>query len=495
MALEVEDKFDVPPGFLIPDMSRVPDCAVVAGPRSYRMVALYFDTPDLRLAARGITLRRRRGGDDAGWHLKLPKVKGAREEIAVPLTRSVKVVPPEIADLVLAYSRREPLVPVAELATRREVTVLRDAEGRDLVEIADDSVKGTVYGQVFGGEERVERWREVEAELKEGELIHLKRAGKALRKAGAAPAASGSKLGRLLGDAVPVSELAGPPEDTAGRVVIDYLKSQVDALTGQDPQVRREAYDAVHQMRVASRRLRSAMKSFDSVVAETDDLQEELRWIAGVLGEARDLEVIHERFGKLLGTLAPDMVVGPVRVRLDEDLLARHREALVRVDAAMRSERYYSLLDRLDALVANPPLTPLAMKKADKVLDKVAVKSWMRVVKKYDTAQSMEDPDKREVAMHDVRKAAKRARYTAEALKSLLGDRATAMAKRAKTVQEVLGLHQDGVVAQEILSEEAARARAAGEDTFTYGVLVGLEHAEAKRSHEEFPRVWAEAQS
>jgi CHAD domain-containing protein len=107
----------------------------------------------------------------------------------------------------------------------------------------------------------------------------------------------------------------------------------------------------------------------------------------------------------------------------------------------------------------------------------------------------MEDPDKREVAMHEVRKAAKRARYTADALKPLLGDRAAAMSRRAKTVQEVLGLHQDGVIAQEILMQEAAKARAAGEDTFTYGVLVGLENAEARRSHAEFPRVWAEAQA
>ncbi|GAA1269870.1 CYTH and CHAD domain-containing protein [Sphaerisporangium rubeum] len=494
MALEVEDKFDVPAGFLIPDMSGVPGCAVVAGPKTYRMVAVYFDTPDLRLASRGITLRRRRGGDDAGWHLKLPKAKGAREEIGVPLTRSATVVPPEIADMVLAYSRREPLVPVAELATRREVTVLRDADGRPLIEIADDTVKGTVYGDVWGGARRVERWREVEAEIKDGDTGHLKRTGKALRKAGATPAASGSKLGRLLGDAVPVSPLAEPAGGTAGRVVVDYLKSQVDALTAQDPQVRREGYDAVHQMRVASRRLRSAMKSFGGVVAGTDEIQEELRWIAAVLGEARDLEVIHERFGTLLRSVPAGLVVGPIRVRLDDDLLARHREALVRVDEAMRGERYFALLDRLDALVANPPLTPLAMKQADKVLGKVAVKSWGRVVRRYDIAQSTADPCEREIAMHDVRKAAKRARYTAESLKSLLGDRATAMARRAKTVQEVLGVHQDGVVAQEILVEEAARARAAGEDTFTYGVLVGLEHAEAKRSHEDFPRVWAEAQ-
>jgi CHAD domain-containing protein len=114
------------------------------------------------------------------------------------------------------------------------------------------------------------------------------------------------------------------------------------------------------------------------------------------------------------------------------------------------------------------------------------------VTKAYDTAQAIADPEQREIAMHDVRKAAKRARYTAEALKPTLGKPMGRLAKLAENVQEVLGTHQDGVVAQERLLAEAGKARAAGEDTFTYGVLVGLERGTAQRAHEEFPGVWAE---
>ncbi|GAA3837407.1 CYTH and CHAD domain-containing protein [Sphaerisporangium flaviroseum] len=492
MAIEVEDKFDVPPDFEIPDFADVRGCAEAVSLVSDRLVALYFDTPDLRLAAHGITLRRRRGGADAGWHLKLPKAKGVREEITHPLTRSAKIVPPVLAGLVHAYTRGRQLVQVAELETVRTVTSLRGADGRPLLEVADDRVKGTVFATVPSGEDRqVTRWREVEAELVGGDADLLRRVGKVLGKAGATPAGTQSKLARLLGSRIPVPEPAEADDSTAGRVVVDYVKSQVAALVAQDPQVRRGGEDAVHQMRVAGRRLRSALKSFSGVVAETSGLQDELRWIAGVLGEVRDLEVIRERFAAHLDTLDPASIVGPVRTRLGDDLAAREREALARVNEAMSGERYFALLDRLDALVASPPLTPLAIKKAAKTLAPVADKGWRRVVKAYDRARAIEDDEQREIAMHDVRKAAKRARYTAEALKPLLGDSAADLAKRAKVVQEALGLYQDGVVAQQILFDEAERAREAGEDTFTYGVLAGIERAAAKRAHAEFPAVWA----
>lgn len=114
MSIEIEDKFDVPGDYEVPDLSKLGE---VVGPRSHQLVALYYDTADLRLAARGVTLRRRRGGADPGWHLKLPKAKGARQEIRLPLTRSTKVVPAELAELVQAYTRGAELRIVAELDT------------------------------------------------------------------------------------------------------------------------------------------------------------------------------------------------------------------------------------------------------------------------------------------------------------------------------------------------------------------------------------------
>ncbi|MBB2913347.1 CHAD domain-containing protein [Streptosporangium becharense] len=481
--MEIEDKFDVPADYELPKLTGLPGVTEAVGPKSHQLVALYFDTPDLRLAARGITLRRRRGGTDPGWHLKLPKARGVRQEITHPLTRSTKIVPVELADLVLAYTRGAPLVPVAELDTRRSVTTLVNGAGVRLVEVADDRVKGTVFGDAS----HVERWREVEAELLNGDEKLLGKVGKRLGKAGAAPAASASKLARLLEAAGSVSapRRAETGPGSAGEVVVGYLTSQVQALLSQDPRVRRSEEEAVHQMRVAARRLRSALKSFKTVVESTGSLQEELKWLGEVLGEARDLEVIRERFAHRLDTLDDPLVVGPVRSRLSSDLLDREHEAYDRIREALGGERYFALLDALDDLVATPVLTKAAGKPAG-TLDSVAAKTWRRVTRAYEAAQAIDDLAEREIAMHEVRKAAKRARYTAEAL----GNKK--LAKRAEDVQEVLGTHQDGVVAQERLAAEAAAARLAGEDTFTCGVLTGLERAAAQHAHDEFPRIWDE---
>lgn len=484
VAIEVEDKFDVPVDYEVPDLSGIRGCARVVGPKSYQLVAIYFDTPDLRLAARGITLRRRRGGADPGWHLKLPKAKGARQEITHPLTRSVKVVPPELAQLVLAYTRGADLVPIAELDTRRSVTVLLGPDGDRLAEIADDRVKGTVYGDT----PHIERWREVEAELIDGDADLLRRIGKRLRKAGAVPAGAANKLSRLLNGARPLPAPPAAPTSpgTAGEVVMAYLATQVSALLAQDPRVRRAEDDAVHQMRVACRRLRSALKAFKSIVTGTEGLQEELRWVGTELGEVRDLEVIRARFAALLDGLPDDLVVGPVRERLGSDLLAREQEAYERVRETLSTERYFALLDALDALIAEPSLTKRAHRPADAPLAAVAKRQWARVRRAYDRAQALEDAEEREIAMHDVRKAAKRARYTAEALGM------TELARLAESVQETLGTYQDGVVAQALLIKEAERVRQAGEDTLTYGILIGLERATATRAHTRFPRVWSQ---
>jgi inorganic triphosphatase YgiF len=484
VAMEIEDKFDVPEGYEIPDLTGLPGCQEVAGPRSHQLVAVYFDTPDLRLAARGITLRRRRGGTDPGWHLKLPKAKGVRQEITHPLTRSIRIVPPELADLVLAFTRGAPLTAVAELDTRRSVTMLRNGAGVGLVEIADDRVKGTV----LGGEPHVERWREVEAELVEGDEKLLAKVGKRLCKAGASPAGSASKLARLLGGAreIPRVRVAETGRGSAGEVVVGYLSSQVAAVLSQDPRVRRAEKDAVHQMRVACRRTRSALTSFKAVVKDTGALQDELKWLGGILGEARDLEVIRERFSRTLDDLDGDLIVGPVRARLGSDLLDDEQEALERIRQALGGERYFAVLDALDDLVGTPALAKAAVRPAA-TLEAVAAKSWRRVARAYDAAQAVEDAGEREIATHEVRKAAKRARYTAEVLGM------SELAERAEAVQEVLGLHRDGVVAQERLVAEAGRARQAGEDTFTYGVLTGVERGRADRARREFPGVWQEA--
>jgi inorganic triphosphatase YgiF len=95
-----------------------------------KLEAEYYDTSDLRFVRAGVTLRRRSGGGDAGWHLKLPLEAGARREIRLPLGRPSRRVPAELATLVRAYARGQALAPVALITTVRRPRALLDAAAR-----------------------------------------------------------------------------------------------------------------------------------------------------------------------------------------------------------------------------------------------------------------------------------------------------------------------------------------------------------------------------
>jgi inorganic triphosphatase YgiF len=219
--LETELKFEVDPDFTVPDLSGVADGVVMTGPEVRMLVARYFDTSDLRLAGARITLRRRTGGPDAGWHLKLPLGAGTRREMQLPLSDPDEPgaqaqaenqgtgddqagpeyqVPAQLTELVSGWIRDQPLRVVAVLETRRTVRYLNDADGQALAEVADDQVTGQVPGQPGAPAESV-TWREVEVELVSGDPRILAAARSGLLAAGARPSSSASKLGRLLGTA------------------------------------------------------------------------------------------------------------------------------------------------------------------------------------------------------------------------------------------------------------------------------------------------------
>jgi inorganic triphosphatase YgiF len=196
--LETELKFEVGLDFVLPDLGGLSGGGAVTAPDAALLVASYFDTADLRLAKARITLRRRTGGGDAGWHLKLPVTAGTRRELQVPLGDDAAAVPPQLASQVSAWVRDEPLQVVAVLETRRTVRRLTSAAGETLAEVADDVVTGRVPGPGVAPGEPV-TWREIEVELARGGPEILAAAGARLTAAGARPSSSASKLGRLLG--------------------------------------------------------------------------------------------------------------------------------------------------------------------------------------------------------------------------------------------------------------------------------------------------------
>jgi CHAD domain-containing protein len=484
--IEVERKFSATASFVLPDLAR--EGWVVAPPRTFDLRATYFDTADLRLARAGITLRRRLGGKDAGWHLKLPA--GAdRDEIARPPGRA-GAVPSSLSDLVLARTRGQALVPVAQIDTTRTVTVICADDGTPLLEVADDLVQGRRFTSSPPAEGAAAlAWREVEVELlSPGQDKALAKVGKVLGRAGAGPASSGSKLARTLGSvpAAPASADDGFADDgSAASAVRDYLAQQVQALLAADPYVRQGQGEAVHAMRVASRRLRSALRTFAPLLdgARVAGLGAELAWLAGALGEVRDRDVLSMRMLARLDELPADLATEAARSGLVQDELgASGRTAHLALLRALRGQRFLALLERLEQLACAPPLLPEADAPAGEVLPELAASAWRRLRKRAEKALASGEDEH----LHDARKAAKQARYAAEALAPALGRPARRLAKRATAVQTLLGDHQDAVIAGALLRRLADDPR----HGFVYGALWALEQGHARACAQEFTLAW-----
>ena len=199
--LETEQKYDADADFVLPKLGGLPDLGGkrLAEPRRIYLSATYFDTEDLALIQHKVTLRRRVGGDDEGWHLKLPVRKDTRQELHVPLDEGGDgSVPARLADQVKDITAGQPLRPVAILDTERTVVTLPGPPGDPLVEVADDLVTAIRFGEP---DSEPMTWREIEVEVLSpgsGAAAMLEAVGTALREAGARRSASGSKLARVL---------------------------------------------------------------------------------------------------------------------------------------------------------------------------------------------------------------------------------------------------------------------------------------------------------
>jgi CHAD domain-containing protein len=471
--LEVERKFEVFESTVSPSFEGLSSVALVERSPSQQLDAVYFDTPAHDLAARRVTLRRRTGGTDAGWHLKLPAGPDARTEVRAPLgdDADADTVPNDVLDIVLAIVRDRPVGPVARISTSRTVDMLYGPDGAALAEFCNDEV----VARAEGDEESEQRWREWELELAEGaDRDLLDRLTNRLLDAGAVPAGHGSKLARVLeGAHTDAGTTAEPPTDPVHRAVAE----QVEQLLVWDRAVRADVYDSVHQMRVTTRKIRSLLQASEGAFGISDDawVLDELRQLAAVLGVARDAEVLAERYEKALDQLPAELARGPVRERLVDGAKKHYKSGLRRSLIAMRSQRYFRLLDALDGLVASEP--PPTMPGAEPA--QLTIDSAYKKVRKAAKAAAEAGEAEKDDALHRIRKGAKRLRYTASAI----GD--GTISDRAKRIQTLLGDHQDSVVSRAHLSREAETAHAVGEDTFTYGLLYQLEDDLAQRSRAE----------
>ena len=427
--------------------------------------ATYFDTPDLRLARHGVTLRYRTGeAGGPGWTLKLPVASGgpsttlARDELHFDAPR--REPPGEARSLVTAYTRREPLIAVATLRTKRRRWRFTDGQG-EVVELANDEVS------VVEGRRIVSRFRELEVEaLADG--VPLESLAEQLRRAGATDAEPIPKVVRALGSratATPdISAIALPSDPTMADALAASIADALLRLLRNDPLTRQGDAEGLHQLRVSLRRLRSDLRTLEEIVepAWLGRIEPDLRTVADALGEARDLDVLIARLQPADG--APNRALVPLFAGLDKRR-AKAREAVTRVlDASI----YPALLDELVAAASRPPVAPPASEPAVTALPPLVLRAWDRLERRAgDLSATSSEED-----YHRTRIAAKRARYAAElAARVLTGAQATGarrLAARLADVQDQLGTLQDAAVA-----EATMRATLAGKPNAQYAFEIG----------------------
>jgi CHAD domain-containing protein/adenylate cyclase class IV len=457
--VERELKLESPADFVMPPLDGEPL-------EGRLFTSTYHDTPSRSLARAGITLRRRVENGLSSWQLKLPREDG-RAEISAP--GGPAGPPAEMRALLLAHLRHGELEEVATLRTRRTGVRVGSSE-RPVADVTLDSV------DILEGRKSLGAFVELEIELVDGDPADLEELGRILRKAGAKRSDGRAKVMRVLevAELKPVGSGA-PAVEQVRRLLADQLRE----LERHDPGVRlRDDIEDLHRFRVATRRTRAIIRATRALLGETlKPLGDELKWLAGVLGPARDLDVLLERLRAGTATLGTDAPAAETMIAILEDEREQLHDAVL---DALADERYLRLLDTFAASVASLPeldapggLRPLAAAELRKLV---------RAGRKLD-----DDPADDE--LHALRIHAKRARYAAELAAIGHGSNAfTRYLDALKALQDVIGEHQDAVVA-----ESKLRSIARAKTSVAAGRLIERERERRDERRQRYPDVLARA--
>lgn len=282
---------------------------------------------------------------------------------------------------------------------------------------------------------------------------------------------------------------------SAGDVVLAYLRFQSGVMHSLEPLVRADQPDAVHQMRVATRRLRATLRTFGTVIPRSrgEKVAADLKWLGGLLGAARDGEVLPAHLQASLRPTPPELLIGPVLARVQGHFAPGRTAARAELIEALDSPRYTSLLTDLDQLSHEPPLGPQAGAPARDVLPAAIRRAYRQANRRMRRARHAPEGQPKDVAMHQARKSARRARYAAEAARPAIGKKASRFSREMKKVQSVLGDHQDSVIARQAARDLGIGAHLAGENAFTYGLLHERESHQASHLQAQARHVWKHA--
>lgn len=455
--IEREVKLDVDASFVVPDLSELTLPARIEV-IDQRLQSRYFDTEARDLLNARMTLRLRTGSADTGWQLKVPHPP-AREEIRVD--EAGDEVPAELRSLLVGVSRDAPLRPLATIMTERTIHRLLAEDGEALADVADDRVQATATGESA----TVSSWREVEVELGSGDDGLARAVVKRLRRAGARSGVSPSKLSR----AVDAQETKVGKKARTQAAVLAYALEQQRAILAGDVALRRGNDVAVHQTRVAVRRVRSVLRCFAELFEQgsTSALDAELRWLAGLLGQVRDRQVLRRRLLALADELPAELAVGPVKSRVEDELRGEQAEHWSRLQQELVGSRYLALLSELAAWTAAPKWSRQAHKPTS-YLTRLAARADRQATRRLRAATATGDAS----ALHRARKAAKRARYAHELVQTVArGKPAKKKAAHHRALQDLIGEHQDSQLSAEVLRRLGRAAGTPAEDGFIFGIL------------------------
>ncbi len=413
----------VAPNFRLPQLPGTPL------PRR-QLISTYYDTTAYDLAHARITLRHRVERGKKAWQLKIP-LGDDRQEIEVP---DDKPDPPaSLRDLLIVHLGHRPLMPIRTLRVWRTGVLVRDRR-RPVAEVVLDNVTVVKDGRV------IQRFRELEIEQRQGDEASRRTLERQMREAGASDHDGQPKLFRAL--SLPAPTPAAQPDPKAP--IVDHLKwalaQHVGWLLAHDPGTRLGTEpESLHQLRVATRRLRTVLRTARPILLPTwvTTLEQELTWLSELLGPARDLDVQIAHFTEESAELdARDRK--PLAPFISH--LRTQREAVQQmVVSELTGVRYVELIRRLQQAAQDPAVveSPLTVRDLAR-----------QEFKKFRKAISRLTPSPSDTALHKIRIKAKRARYAAELARSSVGKPASRFIKSARAVQDLLGLHQDAIQAE-----------------------------------------------
>ena len=462
--IEREIKLSITPGF------RWPPLPGIALPRRF-VTSTYYDTSGYDLARAGITLRYRTERGKQAWQLKLPLIKDRQE---IEIVDRQQNPPAILQDLLFLHIEQQKLVPVATLRVWRTGVRVRTNQ-TPVADVTLDHVSVLKDGTV------VERFRELEIEQVNGTDSTLSDLEQQLRRAGAADHDGRPKLFRALNLPAPDREPPPAPDAPVAEHVKWALARHVRWLIAHDPGARFAGEpESLHQMRVATRQLRAVLRAARPLLVPdwADSLQNELRWLGQLLGHARDLDV-------QLGYFREESAAMDARDRRPLAQFIAHLET-ERNHAhgillnELKSARYLNLIRRLQQTAKD-----LVVIEATIALNDLAKSSFKKLRKSIlRLAASPTD-----ATLHKIRIKTKRARYAAELAETTVGKAATRFIKRACALQDILGMHQDAILAEahvRAFLKQSTNVRAA----FVAGRMVERQRARRKEARKNLRTIW-----